>query len=375
MSYPAKVTLFIEENIQDSPTILAGKVLKKFPEVGRTKGQLRNSIHKKKKKILKAIEEHATKHGLDVKDVHSGWIKDKESSLYFKNPELDKDFQERFKEELLESIKGHSASYMTIIREKCKDGHLLVIDPADIHIGKLCSAFESGKEYNSEIAVKRVLEGVQGIIEKSNGFNIDKILFIGGNDVLHIDTPKGTTTSGTVQDTDGMWYDNFLKAKRLYVDVIDMLMNIADVHFTFNPSNHDYQSGFFLAQVIETHYRECENISFDCSIAHRKYFKYGKNLIGTTHGDGAKNQDLGSLMSIESKEYWAKVDHRYFYTHHVHHKTSKDFINVTVESLRSPSGTDSWHDRNGFKGAPKAVEGFIHSKEFGQVARLTHIFK
>jgi hypothetical protein len=32
-----------------------------------------------------------------------------------------------------------------------------------------------------------------------------KILFIGGNDILHVDTPKRTTTSGTSQDTDGMW--------------------------------------------------------------------------------------------------------------------------------------------------------------------------
>ena len=92
------------------------------------------------------------------------------------------------------------------------------------------------------------------------------------------------------------------------------------------------------------------------------------------HGDGAKQADLGSLMSIEAKDLWAFAEHRYFYTHHVHHKTAKDFINITVESLRSPSGADSWHDKKGYKGAPKAVEGFLHHPDFGQVARLTHIF-
>jgi len=70
-----------------------------------------------------------------------------------------------------------------------------VIDPADIHIGKLASAFETGEEYNNQIAVKRVLEGVQGILDKSSSYNIDKILFIGGNDILHIDSPKRMTTS------------------------------------------------------------------------------------------------------------------------------------------------------------------------------------
>ena len=60
--------------------------------------------------------------------------------------------------------------------------------------------------------------------------------------------------------------------------------------------------------------------------------------------------------------------------HHVHHKMAKDFIGVTVEALRSPSGTDSWHHRNGYQHVPKAVEGFIHEKEGGQIARFTHLF-
>jgi hypothetical protein len=79
-------------------------------------------------------------------------------------------------------------------------------------------------------------------------------------------------------------------------------------------------------------------------------------------------------MATEFPLEWSQTKHRYVYTHHVHHKTSKDYIGVTVESLRSPSGTDSWHHRNGYTGVPKAVEGFLHHKEFGQVCRITHIF-
>jgi len=106
-----------------------------------------------------------------------------------------------------------------------------------------------------------------------------------GNDILHIDTPRRTTTSGTPQDTDGMWYENFLNAKKLYVDVIESLLTVSDVHVTYNPSNHDYTNGFFLADVISSWFRKCENVTFDVSIKHRKYFSYGQNLIGTTHGD------------------------------------------------------------------------------------------
>ena len=56
-------------------------------------------------------------------------------------------------------------------------------------------------------------------------------------------------------------------------------------------------------------------------------------------------------------------------------KTSKDYIGVTVESLRSPSGTDSWHHKMGYTSSNnQAIEGFIFSKYNGQVARITHLF-
>lgn len=323
------------------------------------------------------ISESCVQHKVDPATVKHLWKKNEGSSLFIKNPlyvtQLEKTYLD-LRDELLKDFKTFKPKFPKIERVRNKEAHLLVIDPADVHIGKLSNAFETGEDYNSQIAVKRVLEGVEGIIQKAHGYDIDKILFIGGNDILHIDTPKRTTTSGTPQDTDGMWYSNFLIAKQLYIDVLLKLIPIADVHFHFNPSNHDYTNGFFLADVIQTYFKECRNITFDCSIAHRKYYGYGKNLIGTTHGDGAKSVDLPLLMAQEAPTLWSKTKHRYVYTHHVHHKTSKDHIGVTVESLRSPSGTDSWHHRNGYQHAPKAIEGFIHSKEFGQVARLTHLF-
>ncbi len=320
------------------------------------------------------IKNEAENAGVNPENVKAGWLKSDNSSLYFTNPSYkNAEIQnlEKLRNELIQEIPA--PNYRKIIRKKSNDSHLLVLDPADVHIGKLCTAFESGEDYNSQIAVKRVREGVQGIIQKSSGWNIDRILFVAGNDILHIDTPKRQTTSGTPQDTDGMWYENFITAKNLYIEVIETLIQIAPVRFVFNPSNHDYQSGFFLAQVIEAHFKNCQDVTFDVSIAHRKYFTYGSNLIGTTHGDGAKTQDLPLIMAHESKD-WSETKHRYIYTHHVHHKTAKDHLSVCVESLRSPSGTDSWHHRNGYQHAPKAIEGFIHHPNHGQIARLTHIF-
>jgi hypothetical protein len=282
---------------------------------------------------------------------------------------------EEFYSKLLKDLYELPNKPKTIVRDRPIDGeeYLLVLDPCDIHINKLADAYEVGEEYNSQIAVQRVKEGVEGIIEKTKGFKIDKILFIAGNDILNIDTPKKTTTSGTPQDTDVNWYRGFLMAKDVYIDVLKRLLEVSDVHFVHNPSNHDWTHSWFLADVIQTYFKDCKNITFDCDLQHRKYFTYGKNLIGTTHGDGAKTQDLPLLMAHESKD-WSFCKHKYIYTHHIHHKMSKDYMGVNVESMRSASGTDGWHHRNGYVYAPKAIEGFLHSKEHGQIARITHIF-
>lgn len=321
-----------------------------------------------------ALYDEAKKVGIDVGDVRQAWFKGKNWSIQFSPAKNGITFEQMLKDHI-DAVKNHTFAYeISRPKDNSVDKHLLVVDPADIHIGKLAKAYETGEEYNTELAIQRVHEGVAGILEKVKGFSIDKILFVAGNDVLHIDTPDRKTRNGTPQDTDGMWYENFLKAKEMYVTVIDRLLMKADVHFMFNPSNHDYTNGFFLADSITSWYRECKNISFDTSIAHRKYFRYHGNLIGTTHGDGAKGADLPILMATEAKEDWAKSHHRYIYTHHVHHKTAKDHPGVTVESLRSPSGADSWHHLKGHQHAVRAIEGFLHHQNHGQIARLTHIF-
>lgn len=323
------------------------------------------------RKRHEALNTECEAKGIPINDVNYYWYKGENFSINVKGKQVSY-FEMRDK--LVEDMKGYAPAYPAISYPIITDGHCLVIDPADIHIGKLCSSFETGEDYNSQVAVSRIREGVNGLLAKAQGFNIDKILFIIGNDILHVDTPRSTTTSGTPQDTDGMWYDNFLIAKRIYIEIIEMLMQIAPVHVQYDPSNHDYTNGFFLADSVLSWFNKCEGVTFNTSISHRKYFKYGKNIIGTSHGDGAKNADLPLLMAQEASEHWHDCVHRYFYIHHIHHKMSKDYGSVCVESLRSASGTDGWHHRNGFQHSPKAIEGFIHHKEHGQIARLTNIF-
>jgi hypothetical protein len=377
--YDAQIKHLLSEGL--SKTDIVAKILNTTESRRENKQVLafRKYIERNRHRIesdYQGVYEATDRLNIDNKDVKHLWMKDNGASLFIKNPNYQEPQLREFeilKDLILEDIRNNAVKITAPKRVENKDSYLLVLDPADIHIGKLCSSFETGEDYNSQIAVQRVLEGVRGILQKCQGYNIDKILFVAGNDVLHVDSPRNETTSGTKQDTDAMWYDNYRTARKLYVDILTILLGVADVEFVYNPSNHDYVHGFFLCQTIEAQFAKCKNITFNVDMRHRKYFTYFNNLISTCHGDGAKVADLPILMAHEA-DTWSLCKHKYIYTHHVHHKIAKDYMGVCVESLRSPSGADSWHAKNGFIHSPKAIEAFLHHKLHGQCCRITHLF-
>ena len=302
-------------------------------------------------------------------------------SIVTKNDRTDMTSSDR--ESLVLSIKqvidNHTIEYPKTLKDNLGN-HLLIINPADVHIGKLAIAEQTGEEYNKEIAKERVLKGVQGIIDRAQGYNVERILFCIGNDILHVDNTIGGTTKNTPQDQDGMWWQSFELALEVYVSVVDMLLQIAPVDCVHSMSNHDYMSGYHLAHCLKSWYRECKDVTVDASPAFRKYYKFYNNMIGLEHGDGAKQADIPLLMAQEEPQMWADCNHRVMFLHHLHHKiklkfqSAKDYIGCTVEYMRSPSGADAWHAKKGYKGSPKAVEGFLFHRTEGRVASLIHNF-
>lgn len=335
---------------------------------------------------INVLQEHrriireADSMGIDHRNVSGGWIKTKEASFRFKNPSFtgtDVDYKE-IRDKFISDAKSHAPEYKTLQRSKVKDEYLMVLNPSDLHIGKLSSKSGTGEGYNVNKAIKTAKEAITALLDRSSGYNITQILFVTGNDILHTDNSTSSTTKGTKQDTDGTWHDNFIAARKLYVEIIEMLIPIADVHIIFAPSNHDYVSGFFLADAVSCWFSKTDNVTFDGDMKHRKYYAYGKNLIGISHGDGAKMSDLPLIMANETSKNWAETEYRYFYLGHIHHKNTvkfqsgKDYHGCTVEYLRSPSGTDQWHHESGYQHSKKAIEAFIHHRKNGQVGRLTY---
>lgn len=288
-------------------------------------------------------------------------------------------------------------------RFEARQGCMMVLDPADVHIGKLSVAAETGYTYDEKIAEHRLVEGCRVLAEKGLMNGATSVLFVIGNDIAHIDHPHRMTTSGTPQDTSGSIFSIYRVAQRAYIRVIGMLLEMGmSVVVMFNPSNHDWVLGFSIAQVVQAWFREHPNVTisdYGVSERHRKYVVFGRSLIGLTHGDGAKEADLPSIMLTEARSHMVVAPLAYWYVHHYHHKIrkslgvrsqdrEKDHIamtviksgigamegdNCTIEYVRSPSPPDGWHDRNGYLNR-QAVEAFLHDPQDGQVMRFTNWF-
>lgn len=327
------------------------------------------------------------------------WKKEDGVSAYYKKTKQD---DAEFASSLIDSLSGYGAPlYAPAVNRGTIGDHLLVVDNADVHFGKLCVTSETNQEYNIDAARHRVIEGTRSLLNKAKSLGVGQILYVMGNDILNTDDGHATT-SGTRQDVDGTYFTAYRAAQYAQIDAIKECMGEANTDLIHCMSNHDWRSGWTLSQTIAAHFRNSAGIratDYNMSERHRKYYGYERNGIMLTHGDGTKEEKLTGHFMNEAREYMGDWKHLYAYLHHMHHKiakrrgidvfqTEKDHNGITavikgapvvegnsakIEYVRSPSPADGWHDRNGYTNR-QAVEVFLHHPHDGQVGRFTEWF-
>lgn len=384
-----------------------GNMREAAKELGIAFSTFHELYHKGRGKLDPVIAGKLADHGLtNMGGLHSGWLElqddegKKTGNLYF---QIGKDEPQRFVDVVTESLADYKPldrkMFAPRVNHGAKGDKLLVMDLADVHFGKLCVKEETNHTYNIEVARHRVIEGTRALLKRSDG--IHRVLFVMGNDILHTDNGK-TTTSGTAQDTDGSYFTAWRAAQQASIDAIAECAAVADVDLVHCMSNHDWRSGWALSQTIAASVSSHEGVRatpYNLSERHRKYYGYGRNGFMVTHGDGAKEEKLTSLFLREARAMTANADLLYAILHHFHHKSrtrrgidvfqsEKDHTAFTqinmgatrveggdmmAEYIRSPSPPDGWHDRNGYVNR-QAVEAFIHCPNDGQKDRLTEWF-
>ena len=277
------------------------------------------------------------------------------------------------KEEMIEEMKQYSPKYSKIIYKNIKDGYLFEIGMPDIHLGKLSWGLESGEDSDIKLTEQAVIETTLQLMQYASMFPIKRILFPIGNDFFNVDNKENTTSHGTPQQEDTRWRKTFTFGRHLMIEVIDMLSTIAPVDVKIVPGNHDYERSFYLGDSLECWYHNNKNVVIDNGPKTRKYYSFGKCLIGLTHGYSEKLTDLPLVMATEEKEAWNNSVYREWHTGDKHHekelstKPIDEIKGVTIRILRALCTNDQWHYEKGFVGQIRSGEGFLWHPEKGRV--------
>lgn len=333
------------------------------------------------RKMNGRLARHLEERGIDPADVTRVWDKTKEYSVCTVYDKPYTQAPQEYMKQFQDALKFDFGVEYKLKKPQKPRGDLLIINPADLHIGKLAS-YDSGK-YNIAIALERAREGVRGILDSTSGYEIKQIVFVIGNDIIHFDNKSGTTTKGTRQDTDGMWWDAYKAASRLYVECIEWMKEVAPVHVIHCRSNHDEILGQTIAWQIEAYYAKEKNITFDVSVEPYKYYKWGNTGMGFGHQEPKASKkggvDLPMTMALECP-FWSEVKYRIWYIGHLHHAQEKEIIplkdtrGVTIRNTRSASISDDWHKVSGYISPVLAVEGFVISEKHGECGAFSHNF-
>jgi hypothetical protein len=104
------------------------------------------------------------------------------------------------------------------------------------------------------------------------------------------------------------------------------------------------------------------------------YHRFGKVLLGVTHGHEIKPEKLQGVMAADRAEDWGGTVFRHWLTGHVHHDQKKEFSGCTFESFRTLAAKDAYATSKGYR-SDRDMKCIVYHKEYGEVYRYTSNIK
>jgi len=233
---------------------------------------------------------------------------------------------------------------------------------ADPHIGKYAWSKETGwEDYDISIASRLIRDSVAELLATNEPIERRALWCLG--DLLHYDTPHGTTTKGTPLDRDGRVEKMLEEAVAVLCDVVEAMASRSAVDVVLVPGNHDAVMTVALRQILSAYFKGDKRVAIDSRATSRKYVTYGRCLVGLTHGDKAQKR-LGELMALEAREQWGSALLREVHHGHLHSEAAITTVGgVTIRQHPALCPPDGWHSDEGFVGAPRAMDSYTYHRD------------
>lgn len=253
------------------------------------------------------------------------------------------------------------------------DDDLFTVYPwGDPHAGLYAWMAETGASFDLAEFERVNTAAIDDLVARSPASGTALMIDLG--DSTHADNNKNRTPgSGHELDVHGRHGEVMRVVMRLKRHQVRRLLEKhRKLVYRQNPGNHDKETALALILAMEMLYENEPRVQIVTSPNPYWYMRFGCNLIGTCHGDGAKGKDLPSIMACDVPQDWADSasGSRVFFVGHVHHRDIKDHRGCTVEYVRTLAAPDIWSHGAGFR-SKRTMEAVTYHRTDSELSRIS----
>lgn len=297
---------------------------------------------------------------------HSFWLKTDTHSIYYKTPQ-DDGTQDAL-DAIEDKFRDLPAVTLPYPLNDTNADKLVFYALADIHLGQLSWGAETGEDYDTDIASKRVRDGMGSLVNAAPPAEQAIIVAIG--DSLHAnDDSAQTPQSKHSLDVDSRHYKAQDMAIEMFAAAVEMAaQKHREVTFCILPGNHDRDSYRAIMFAMRERYRDDKRVSIVATPMEFFVHEFGKCMIACHHGDKAKAQRLVLDAADRWPEMWGRTRYRQYFSGHLHHHKSEDIGGMTWTQLRAVTAKDAYASGHSYS-ARSQITAYVFDKERGEVAQ------
>lgn len=344
--------------------------------LGVVRSTIQESIQSAKRRA--ALQGHSPEHdmtrtvpdGYVVKGISTYYDKDGKPSGQWVKSSLDTEKQQELIREMIktltEDIKGLAP--ISAPPKRTNSDYLAVFPVGDPHVGLQVWQQECGEAFDLKIAREMTLGAVDRLMQSAPEAETAVILLLG--DVFHANDQSNSTPRSKHQlDVDSRYVKILQVGIETYRHAImRALQKHAKVVVRCVQGNHDPEAIWALAFTLQAFFSNEPRVEVDLHPSPFWYYRFGKVLIGSTHGDKVQHRQLGGIMAADRSQDWGETKHRYWYTGHVHSQNVTELPGVICESFRTLAAKDSYANGHGYR-AGRDMVCIVHHIEHGEVER------
>ena len=223
--------------------------------------------------------------------------------------------------------------------------------------------------WDTEKSRKVLMNAIDRLVDRAGDAETGLLVNVG--DFFHAnDTTSTTPQSKHALDSDGRFGRTIRMAGELFRYLIDRMLNRHKKVVIINArGNHDPDAALWLNEMLRMYYLNEKRITVLDNFNKFVWYKFGKNLIVTHHGDRLKIQQAYEAITRNLPKEWGECDHRFLWMGHIHHKQQHEVGGMLAESFNVLAPPDYWHSASGY-GAHRSMTCILLHKDYGLDCRF-----